>query len=225
MEKDSKQKLIEIAMKIFAEHGYKSASTRMIAKEADINISAISYYFEGKEGLYKAVIEHVLDHVQLKMMPVAQEIFEELQKDKLSKKDIRELVKKIFSAFIAMLFDEKKSEEIRLIVIREQMQPGFGFEILYERMMKRFHLLLSTLVAKYFDANPDDLNVRIMVHTLIGQLLVFKFSREVLYRALETKKYKKEHIEVIRKTLFNNIDAIFKASKLSAETDLKELSH
>jgi AcrR family transcriptional regulator len=52
----ARARLIDAATRLFAEHGLDGTSTRDIAKAADLNISLISYYFGGKEGLYKAII-------------------------------------------------------------------------------------------------------------------------------------------------------------------------
>jgi hypothetical protein len=54
----TKDKIMEIAHNLFAKKGFEAVSVRDISKEADVNISAISYHFENKLGLYKNVIEH-----------------------------------------------------------------------------------------------------------------------------------------------------------------------
>lgn len=59
----SKEKLLIVAEKIFAEKGYQGASIREIAAAADINSSAISYYFNGKYGLYNAVVKNRIEVV------------------------------------------------------------------------------------------------------------------------------------------------------------------
>ncbi len=48
--------ILQAAAKLFARLGLDKCSTREIAKESDSNISLISYYFGGKEGLYKEVM-------------------------------------------------------------------------------------------------------------------------------------------------------------------------
>lgn len=49
-------KLIEAAEQVFSQAGYEGATTRMIAQAADINISLINRYFDGKYGLFIAVV-------------------------------------------------------------------------------------------------------------------------------------------------------------------------
>lgn len=55
---DSRVCILRAATKLFARLGLDKCSTREIAKESDSNISLISYYFGGKEGLYKEVMRH-----------------------------------------------------------------------------------------------------------------------------------------------------------------------
>lgn len=55
---DSKARLQAVAAELFAEKGYDAVSIRQIARNAGLNISLVSYYFGGKEGLYRAVVEN-----------------------------------------------------------------------------------------------------------------------------------------------------------------------
>lgn len=48
--------LIEAAKTIFAEKGYEGATVKDISDRANVNVSLISYYFGGKEGLYRTLI-------------------------------------------------------------------------------------------------------------------------------------------------------------------------
>lgn len=50
----SRERLLAEALRLFAEHGFAKTSTRAIAQAAGVNISAISYYFGDKEGLYRS---------------------------------------------------------------------------------------------------------------------------------------------------------------------------
>ena len=53
---DCRATLIATAAPLFAEKGYNGVSVRELAKSAGVNLSMISYYFDGKEGLYAAVL-------------------------------------------------------------------------------------------------------------------------------------------------------------------------
>ena len=51
---EARTRLLDAAMQLFAERGFSKTSTRAIADAAKVNISAISYYFGDKAGLYRA---------------------------------------------------------------------------------------------------------------------------------------------------------------------------
>lgn len=53
----TRERIIDVAGDIFGKEGYKAATIRMIARAAQANVAAISYYFRDKEGLYRAVLE------------------------------------------------------------------------------------------------------------------------------------------------------------------------
>ena len=52
-----RQRILDAAVSLFAQKGYAGVGVREIAKAADVNIAMISYYFEGKLGILKAIIE------------------------------------------------------------------------------------------------------------------------------------------------------------------------
>ena len=53
----SRELLIEAGKKIFSSRGYDAATVKEICEEAGVNVSLISYYFKGKEGLFQACLE------------------------------------------------------------------------------------------------------------------------------------------------------------------------
>jgi len=52
---EARCKIKNVATCLFARFGLEGTSTREIAKETGLNLSLISYYFGGKEGLYKTL--------------------------------------------------------------------------------------------------------------------------------------------------------------------------
>lgn len=56
-EQDTREKLLAAAEQVFARRGYEGATVKEIAAEAGCNVSLISYHFDGKEGLFKTLLE------------------------------------------------------------------------------------------------------------------------------------------------------------------------
>ena len=60
--KTPKQKILEAAISLFAKKGYTGVGVREIAKTAGVNISMISYYYNGKVGILKTIMEEFFEH-------------------------------------------------------------------------------------------------------------------------------------------------------------------
>lgn len=61
IKKDPRQKIYKTAVSLFARYGYAAVGVRDIAKKAGVNISMISYYYGGKIGVLREIIETFFD--------------------------------------------------------------------------------------------------------------------------------------------------------------------
>ncbi|MBW4441149.1 MAG: TetR/AcrR family transcriptional regulator [Plectolyngbya sp. WJT66-NPBG17] len=60
----TQKQILDAAEIEFSRHGLKGARISDIAKRAEITTAMIHYYFENKEGLYKAVLQRPINEVQ-----------------------------------------------------------------------------------------------------------------------------------------------------------------
>src|SRR3954467_12847914 len=49
-----RDRILDVAQTLFAEHGYSAASTRAIAQGAGVNLAQLHYHFGAKRDLFKA---------------------------------------------------------------------------------------------------------------------------------------------------------------------------
>jgi AcrR family transcriptional regulator len=54
---ETRQRLLDTAIRMFAEHGFAKVTVRDIARAAGANLAAVNYHFGDKFGLYMAVLE------------------------------------------------------------------------------------------------------------------------------------------------------------------------
>lgn len=82
----TKQKVIEAASSLFFQKGFHGTSVREIASHASVNVSLISYYFKGKQGLleyavtsyYEAYLEKIEESIANNISLAALDKFKEL---------------------------------------------------------------------------------------------------------------------------------------------------
>src|SRR5215813_6915807 len=68
-EVDTREKILETAVKLFSSHGYADTSLAQVARAAGVSKALVLWYFESKEQLFRAALQHFLapyeidDHV------------------------------------------------------------------------------------------------------------------------------------------------------------------
>ncbi|MGI8313753.1 TetR/AcrR family transcriptional regulator [Halobacillus mangrovi] len=61
LEQEKRDRILNAALREFAQRGYKQASTNQIVKDADISKGALFHYFKNKKDLYLALYDHFVD--------------------------------------------------------------------------------------------------------------------------------------------------------------------
>ncbi|WP_188455914.1 TetR/AcrR family transcriptional regulator [Virgibacillus oceani] len=68
LDENKQQRILNAALKEFAENGYERASTNQIVKSAGIGKGMLFYYFTNKKELYHYLIDYALDIVMYKYL-------------------------------------------------------------------------------------------------------------------------------------------------------------
>lgn len=136
-----RQKIIEAATVLFANEGLHGTSTRDIAKESGMNLSLISYYFGGKESLYKTVIQEFV----LKVFKQIESVVNEFEQDEVSAKSIRRAIEALIDTIIDM---RVANPHIAKIMTREKLSGlPFSREI-HESMMINAGEKIESIIAR-----------------------------------------------------------------------------
>ncbi len=118
-EQTAREILIETATRLFSIHGLEGTSTRDIAKDSGLNISLISYYFGGKEGLYKAVLSSYADRTSHKVNALFSQVSEaDLNRDSF---------KTIMRAFVREVVTSRFQEGDVNKILEREMMDGLPF--------------------------------------------------------------------------------------------------
>jgi AcrR family transcriptional regulator len=59
----TRDRLLDAAERLFAQHGYQATTMRAVTTEAAANIAAVNYHFGSKQGLLEAVVHRALGPV------------------------------------------------------------------------------------------------------------------------------------------------------------------
>jgi TetR/AcrR family transcriptional regulator, regulator of cefoperazone and chloramphenicol sensitivity len=185
---ETRHRIIEAAIQLFGEHGFDGASTRDIAAAAGVNAPALQYYFENKEGLYKACAEYITDDLRARYAPAMKQANDALKNNA----DVDALIE-AYLCFQTVTLDSVITQhhfsKARLIG-REMAgeSPKVASEMLQQKMREPINKLLSTLLARIMNTRPNDTIVRIRMLTLKGMVLAFYYPPSACLDLLKWKE-------------------------------------
>src|SRR5687767_10607621 len=64
-DKETRERLLSTAERLFAERGLSKVTIREICKSARANVAAVNYHFNGKKGLYDEVVRSAIKTMQM----------------------------------------------------------------------------------------------------------------------------------------------------------------
>lgn len=201
--KNTEQKIIEIATELFAKNGYEGASIRDICKQAGVNISMISYYFGGKKELYEKILSSIVEKIIVYMRTSLgiQEIPANF--DNLTKHQKVEFLLKAISFIIDYFYSYKISDSEMMIFFKEQITSevtlnASGYNI--------FRKLLASILEK--DENDKEVIFRCI--NIVGSIHSARVLKQFSLKIMNQDKYSEEDTILFKNIIISQVKAILK---------------
>ncbi|WP_420606394.1 CerR family C-terminal domain-containing protein [Novosphingopyxis sp.] len=209
-------RLLDVAIAAFGYHGLEGASTRQIAGAADSAMSAITYHYGGKEGLYLAAADRIAETLAEGMAVHVDGADTIAPGDCLA---ARAKLQAIFRLLSEKMTDDGTADHSRFI-LREQMNPTAAFDRIYDGFLEHIFGTLATLVV--IATGADRRTAAIVTSALVGQAMSPRSSKASLLRQLGLRHYDAEIRAAIQSCLAANVDAMLDG--LAANNRPKDLS-
>lgn len=206
LNKNTEVKIIEVATELFAQKGFEGTSIRDICKIAGVNISLISYYFGGKEELYKKIVEHIVSKIMTHMRSKFQSLnpFQGPPNfDTLDKNTKVQLLLKMVENIADFFYSSNISDEEIMILFREQMTSGIPINAEGYSIFKK---LLASLMGK--DENDKEVIFRCI--TIVGQIHSARILKQFSLKMMKQEQYTQEDTIQFRSIVIHQTKAILK---------------
>ncbi|MCC6857948.1 MAG: TetR family transcriptional regulator [Bryobacterales bacterium] len=105
MAKDTKQRILDAAERLFAERGYAGVSLRTIVAKAGVNLASVHYHYRSKEELLKAVFARRLEPLNRERLAALDDLELRLREEQTPP------VECVLEAFLAPVFRLAEDEE------------------------------------------------------------------------------------------------------------------
>ncbi len=195
-EKNARDRLLEAAIDVFGRDGFEAATTRSITSKAGVNIAAIPYYFDSKEGLYKAVVTHIVETIQTQVADMVHTAAAMQFTGNSGKQKALTTLLTLVEKMIMFAVGSAEGWRFSRIIFREQMYPTASYEIIYKGYMEPVLNTLATLITVITE-NPSRRTAQLRAMAIIGQVLIFRVARETIVRSLDMQGYDSSETEDI----------------------------
>lgn len=170
---DTKQKIIRVATRLFAQKGFEGVSIREISRKARVNLAAINYYFQTKEQLYMAVIIPYFEKMRDHMAELARQGIE----------DEEVYIQRFVACHFQILFQDDK--EMELIIGRELSIPSpRRNRLIQDFFSPNLHALIGVIQRGINRGRFRKVDTGLAALSLVGMTVFYANKRDNIGRIL-----------------------------------------
>lgn len=183
---NSKQRIINAAIKLISEKGYHGATTDLIAKEAGVSQGLIFHYFTNKEGLFFSLLEE-----KSKMFK---------KEFKKSAGDEKDALKKIEIAVLTYARLIQKEEKFYEILIKQSRGSGLDFDKINKYGLMESAKLIGELIRTGIEQGVlRELDFEVATSCLFGMIEQNALRWMMLKKNFSLEEAIKEAMDIFRR--------------------------
>ena len=166
-------RLLQVAVEVFAECGFRDATVRDICSRAHVNVASVNYYFRSKEALYTRALAFAFQESN-RLHPQDAALDKSLPPEQRLTLFIKN--------FLHKLLDDSHLGFHSKLIAREIADPTKALDEIIETAIVPQFTLLQEIIQKILGTPDDSIIVQRCVLSIFGQCLMFKHSRSIIDR-------------------------------------------
>ena len=204
-EKDkSKQRILDSATKLFAQKGYDGVGIREICKEANANICMISYFWGGKQELYKGIVDNLIE----KQTEYAKAFLNlDIEPSTLSKQEQINLLYTVIDKVIEFLYGGLISDDLFRFLLQAQQNRSI-------ELTSPVFVYVRKLVGAIFNKDMNDKDIIFKTVFIMSQINSPKILPAFSLSLLNQDTFTSEDKEIIRNNARLYIDTLIKEAEI-----------
>jgi AcrR family transcriptional regulator len=161
----TRARLLDAAIRLFADAGFKRVTVRAICRAARANVAAVNYHFRNKLGLYREVTE-----VGIAVLQETTALAIEAASNGTPEEKLRAYIRVMTERLIAL----GGHEWLQRFIAREMADPTPALSSLVDRGLKPRLEYLGRIIGEMLDLPPDNPRVLECVTSVHAQILMFR---------------------------------------------------
>lgn len=204
-EKDkSKQRILDSATKLFAQKGYDGVGIREICKEANANICMISYFWGGKQELYKGIVDNLIE----KQTEYAKSFLNlDIEPSTLSKQEQISLLYTVIDKVIEFLYGGLISDDLFRFLLQEQQSRSI-------ELTSPVFVFVRKLIGAIFNKDMNDKDIIFKTVFIMSQINSPKILPAFSLSLLRQDTFSMDDKEIIRNNAKLYVDTLIKEAEI-----------
>jgi TetR/AcrR family transcriptional regulator, regulator of cefoperazone and chloramphenicol sensitivity len=166
---EARNRLLDAALVLFADHGFAKTSTRDIAQAAQTNVASIRYYFGDKAGLYRAVFNDPRTNPQGDPALID-----------APDQTLEQSLRVFLSDFIAPLLNGEASQSCMKLHFREMLEPTGLWDAEIANNIQPAHEALVAALCRHLGVIKADDDLHRLAFSIAGMGMVLHVGCDVI---------------------------------------------
>lgn len=166
-------RLLQVAVEVFAECGFREATVREICSRANVNVASVNYYFRSKEALYAQALAFAFREAN-RLYPLDAILDKGLPPERR--------LTLFISNFLHKLLDDSHLGLHSKLIAREIADPTKALDEIIDTAIVPQFTLLAEIIQQILGASATKVIVQRCLLSIFGQCLLFKHSRSIIDR-------------------------------------------
>ena len=196
----SRQRILDSATKLFAQRGFDGVGIREICKDANANICMISYFWGGKEGLYKGIIDNLVER-QTEYVKTFLNL--DIEPETLPKKEQVDLLFTILDTAIDLLYGDFISNDLFRFLLQEQQSRNI-------ELTSPTFIYIRKLIGAIFNKDYNDKDIIYKMVFILSQINSPKVMPAFSLSLLKQDSFNEEDKSIIKNNVKVYIQALLK---------------
>jgi TetR/AcrR family transcriptional regulator, regulator of cefoperazone and chloramphenicol sensitivity len=181
----TREKLLDVAGRIFADRGFRSATIREICVAAGANVAAVNYHFGDKLGLYTEAVQMSLRAAELDAM---QNVLDQPAPPET-------ILRAVIRVRLHSVCRRDRPDWYFRILTHELGEPTPALRQLINKVGRPIFQRMLELIGGMIGLPADDDRTRMCAVSVMGQILVYVFARPLLAGVWPELKMTPEQID------------------------------
>ncbi len=210
-ELDARLVLLQTAARLFAEHGFEAVSTRMLAKEAGVNMAMIGYYFGSKEKLFEAIIDEYIPKTREALLNILHQNITSLEKFSMA-----------MEVFVDKMFSNNAFSKLMYRELSLQQRPAHSERIM-DAVMRNWQIMKEIIAEGQQNRTfRKDIDTVMTLASIFGTILQIVNTPIVAARAMQAEAQNDVFSDANRLRLKTHLKQMMQAHLLVREDDNDE---